>query len=156
MQFLARHSIVWLLLIACAPALAQSQIDKKESTSTVGGKVTVKGKGAPGISVSLRLVNQGRQQSPAYRGSSDLDGKYRIANVRPGAYEVGPDAPTLVASSSEPRNRMLIVTEGENVEDIDFDLIRGGVITGRITDSDGQPLIEINFSVTATSSGSQD
>jgi hypothetical protein len=141
MQFLARHSIVWLLVIACAPALAQSQIDKKEPTSTVGGKVTVKGKAAQGISVILRLVNQGGPSRP-YRGSTDLDGNYRIANVRPGAYEVGPDAPALVASSSESRNQMLIVTEGENVEDIDFDLIRGGVITGKITDSEGQPLIE--------------
>ncbi|MCI0662955.1 MAG: carboxypeptidase-like regulatory domain-containing protein, partial [Acidobacteria bacterium] len=37
--------------------------------------------------------------------------------------------------------RMLSVSEGENVEQFDLILKRGGVITGRVTDSSGRPLI---------------
>jgi protocatechuate 3,4-dioxygenase beta subunit len=36
------------------------------------------------------------------------------------------------------------IGEGENIENIDFALKLGGVITGRITNSNGQPLIEEN------------
>jgi len=32
------------------------------------------------------------------------------------------------------------IAEGETVEEIDFTLVRGGVITGRVTDVDGTPL----------------
>ncbi len=41
------------------------------------------------------------------------------------------------------------IVEGETVEDLNFVLSRGGVITGRVTDSDGQPLIEqpVSFTV---------
>jgi hypothetical protein len=40
-----------------------------------------------------------------------------------------------------------MVGEGETVEDINFALVPGGVITGKITDSDGQPLIEESVQV---------
>src|SRR6185295_6017517 len=39
------------------------------------------------------------------------------------------------------------VAEGEAVTKIDFALLRGGVITGRITDSEGHPLISERVSV---------
>ena len=35
----------------------------------------------------------------------------------------------------------LKVSEGENVENVDIELYRGGVITGRVTDSQKQPLV---------------
>ena len=37
---------------------------------------------------------------------------------------------------------MIVVAAGESVDGIDFALVGGGVITGRVTDSDGRPLIE--------------
>jgi protocatechuate 3,4-dioxygenase beta subunit len=38
--------------------------------------------------------------------------------------------------------RFVIVGEGETIDKIDFSLVRGGVITGRITDADGRPVVE--------------
>ena len=35
----------------------------------------------------------------------------------------------------------MVVGEDENVEDINFSLVRGGVITGKVTDADGHPVI---------------
>jgi hypothetical protein len=35
-----------------------------------------------------------------------------------------------------------VLTEGERVDGIDFALIRGGVITGKVTDADGRPVVE--------------
>src|SRR5215475_9519966 len=43
--------------------------------------------------------------------------------------------------------KVLLIGEGETVEGIDFALIRGGVITGKITDANGQPLIEEPVSI---------
>jgi plasmid stabilization system protein ParE len=37
--------------------------------------------------------------------------------------------------------KTVTIAEGETVEKIDFSLVRGGVITGRVTDADGAPVI---------------
>mgnify|MGYP003694673385 CR=1 FL=1 len=39
------------------------------------------------------------------------------------------------------------MSEGEVITKIDFALVRGGVVTGRITDADGHPLIGEHVSV---------
>lgn len=36
----------------------------------------------------------------------------------------------------------MIVGEGENIEEINFSLVRGGVITGKVTDADGRAVIQ--------------
>src|ERR1700752_213998 len=143
MKSLARHSTVWLFLALVSPLQLQSQAlpDNKPTSGIVTGKVTVKGKGVAGIPVFLRKSSRGWPRATSYRGTTNQDGTYRIENVPPGSYEVAPDAPAFV-TTSESRLRILIVSEGETVGDVDFDLVLGAVITGKITDSDGKPLIE--------------
>jgi len=74
---------------------------------------------------------------------TDAQGFYRIANVAPGAYEASPSTPAFIpADSKEAKGKTLLVGEDENVEDINFTLVRGGVITGKVTDADGHPVIQ--------------
>ena len=47
------------------------------------------------------------------------------------------------------QGRVLNLSANEAVEGIDFKLTRGGVITGRITDADGRPVIEERISLIA-------
>src|SRR5258705_8216723 len=114
----------------------------------MGGKVTTKGKGIAGMVVGLRAADSSGQQTSRYKGVTDQDGNYRITNVPPGTYRVMPAAPAFVISGQgEPGVKSLIITEGETVEGIDFALNRGGVITGRVIDSEGRPLIEEQISL---------
>ena len=53
-----------------------------------------------------------------------------------------PAAPASSCDPGDPGGKTLIITAGETVEGIDFTLARGGVITGRVIDSEGGPLIE--------------
>ena len=41
----------------------------------------------------------------------------------------------------------MIIGERETVSNIDFALVRGGVITGKVTDSDGKPLVEQHVNI---------
>ena len=41
----------------------------------------------------------------------------------------------------------MILSEGENVEGIDFSMVRGGVITGKVSQADGRPVIEERINV---------
>lgn len=125
----------------CQPAKAQTKPDKK-AEATVSGKVTVKGKPAPGIVVGMRS-SQPAQFDPTFKTTTDRDGNYRIVDLPAGSYDVVPVAPALVISEvNNSRGQAVIVSDGEHVEGIDFELVRGGVITGKVTDADGQPLIE--------------
>ena len=111
----------------------------KATQGSVSGRITIKDKGAVGVAVSLRKSDMMNPYEQYPRATTDHDGFYRIANVAPGSYEVAPSAPAFVIADQ--RTKTVVVGEDENVEDINFALVRGGVITGKVTNADGQPAI---------------
>ena len=40
--------------------------------------------------------------------------------------------------------RTLIINKAETIDNVDFVLLRGGAITGKVVDGDGRPLVEIH------------
>src|SRR5260370_1612072 len=126
----------------CQRANSQTEPAKKTPDATVSGKVTIKGKPASGVVVGLR-VSQPAQFDSTFKATTDQDGKYRVTGVPSGSYQVAPVAPAFVISDvNKSWGQSLIITEGDNVEGIDFDLVRGGVITGKVVDADGHPIVE--------------
>ena len=138
------QQILCALIVLSAAALAHSQsVPVKEATGVVSGKITIKGKAAPGIVVLLRAnTMNSTPQVSNYKGTTDLSGEYRIANVAAGSYLVAPLAPALVDANGFSPERTLLVNKGETIEHIDFALVRGGAITGKIVDAEGRPVIE--------------
>ena len=131
--------IIGYLFVACLTVQAQNPA-QKTNPSTISGKVTFKGKGLPGITVAARSTQSGRTRNPLMVTTDPL-GNYRIPNVSPGDYEVMPAAPQYLVGGLAPIKK-LIVVEGENLENVDFVLVRGGVITGKVVDGEGRPMIE--------------
>ena len=141
MKFLTQQTITCIFLISCSPVftLKSQTIEKKTPTSSVSGNVTIKEKGIAGVTIVLSQSNRG---DPAtYHAKTDQDGRYRIMGVPPGSYEIRPEAPSFSVYTRS-GNATLVIGEGESVEDINFALKKGGVITGRVTNSEGLPLIE--------------
>ena len=153
MKSLTRYVIAAALLICsagfCERAQSQTKTPKKGS---VAGKVTIKGKAAPGIVVGMRTSDYGSPYEPSYKATTDQDGKYRITDVPAGSYQVYPVAPAFVISDINNGRETVVLSEGENVEGIDFALVRGGVITGKVTDADGRPAIEQRVNLLAADS----
>ena len=130
-----------LFLFALQSSFAQSPASQKPSLASVSGRITIKGKPAIGVTVGLRRNEPNRPSLFGGRGITDQDGHYRIANVPAGTYEVVTAAPAFVLAENSV-SRTIFISEGENVEGIDFALARGGVITGRVIDADGRPVIQ--------------
>jgi protocatechuate 3,4-dioxygenase beta subunit len=125
--------------------LAQTPGPPKASrpTGSISGKITYKDKGLSGIGVGLRQTNQSNPFETMQHTTTDQEGNYKISNLDPGAYEVRTTLGAYVVSDNNTgAGRPVIVMEGENIEDINFSMVKGGVITGRITDSDGRPVIQ--------------
>src|SRR5258705_4254150 len=142
----ARYAFVaWLTLLGVVtPLYAQSstKLAAKSPRNTVSGRVTIKGKGAPGVAVGVRKSDSPNPFEPFLKGVTDQDGFYRISDVPPGSYDVRPSTPGFVSAEPNGSRKSLVLAEDENIEDINFSLIRGGVITGKVTDADGRAVIE--------------
>ena len=143
-------AIRFRLFVATAVCLLFTQIlfaqtsSEKRPLATVSGTVTIKGKPTAGVTVGLRR-NEAVPTTAVYgRGLTDQDGRYRITNVAAGTYEVIAAAPSYIFADvpSVPPRKTILVNEGENVEGIDFALVRGGVITGRVTDAEARPVVQ--------------
>ena len=148
MSSIARYAIVLALSFSCAEFTSavncQTKITKTP-TNSVSGRITIHGKGAPGIVVGIRTSELSPQSAPALKATTDQDGNYRITGVLTGNYLVSPMAPVYVnpdLGTSRERAKTLLLAAGEDVQGIDFSLVRGGVIAGKVTDSDGRPVIE--------------
>jgi hypothetical protein len=124
----------------CSAANAQVKAPKPPGGS-VTGTVTIKGKPAPGITISARLGQTFSPFDPTFKVKTDQDGKYRM-DIPPGSYRVSVLAPGFVPPTNTFRNETVVVRENETVEGIDFALVRGGVITGKVVDSNGRPVID--------------
>ncbi|HEY6230713.1 MAG TPA: carboxypeptidase-like regulatory domain-containing protein [Pyrinomonadaceae bacterium] len=152
MNSLARYLIVLVVSWSCAalPRLAECQTKSagnptKTVTSSVSGRITVHGKGAPGITVAMRTQNNlPSTLTQPIKAVTDGDGNYRLTAVPPGSYQVFPIAPGYVSPdyATTAGRKTLLLSENEDVQGIDFSLEPGGVITGKVTDADGRPVIE--------------
>lgn len=146
-------------LAAFAVANEQSpQGDNRPRTASVSGRVTVAGKAAAnakiivteikdspsfgnqGVSIALPGFNAGEDHVVL----TDAEGRYRLTNLPEGRYQAQAMLKGCVREKRS-QNGSLVesfsLNEGELRENVDFTLVRGGVITGRVTDADGRPLI---------------
>lgn len=130
---------ILLLLTVIVSANAQPAADKT-STSSISGKVTVGSKGVSGVVVVLAVETSfSSTYVTRWRAVTDEEGNYRIKKVPAGSYQV------LVAAADYLPNTArtsVVVGKNEAVENINLTLIHGGVITGKVTDADGRPVVE--------------
>lgn len=148
MSFSARFALPVLFTVfsltvtVCAQSTAKQAI--KTPRGSISGRITIKDKGAAGVAVGVRKgANFFPASEPFVKTTTDHDGYYRVGNLAPGSYEVVPSAPAYVfAENNNQRNKAVIVGEDEAVDGINFSLVRGGVITGKLTDADGRALIQ--------------
>ncbi len=148
---MTRMNLALLLLIFLTGphrnGAAQSPVkSEKQPAATVSGRVILNGEPLSGVTIQLFPERMAASGDPRKRHQAiaDEQGSYRITGIIAGSYHVSVFPNEFLITGGLPANqhaRMLSVLEGENVEHFDLILKRGGVITGRVTDSSGRPLI---------------
>ncbi len=134
-QSFERCGVVLTLAIAlCGAASAQSKPD-----SALSGRVLLEdGQPADRASVGIRLV--GTRHDNSQTVECDENGNFKLNELAPGAYSISAFAPGYVSIDDDNR----VYRPGETVI---LRLVKGGVITGRVTDSSGEALIDVSVNV---------
>jgi protocatechuate 3,4-dioxygenase beta subunit len=149
MRILQRLCLFLAVIFLCS-AFCVAQTPAKEPTASVSGHLTVGGKPAPGIAVVATLSVSFFDNKTVAKATTDEDGNYKLAGLAAGRFTIVPLSKAYVvenAGAYKQPGQTVNVAEGEAITKIDFALVRGGVITGRITDSEGHPIIGERVSI---------
>ena len=142
-QNLAVASMIVVSTISSPSSMAQDS--RKEPSGSISGRVTLGGKPAARVTVTVISGDRGLQQTNLIRVTTDEDGRFKLNALPAGSYTVLPYTPALVVPAettyAQP-GKSVALGDGEEVDDVDFSLVRGGVITGRVTDAEGRQLVE--------------
>jgi protocatechuate 3,4-dioxygenase beta subunit len=147
----ARRALAALLLtlLYSAPRTHAQQTatpTPAKEPATVSGRITSGGKPAREVPVVLMPAEWEMKRETVAKGSTDEDGRYKLTNVPPGRYQLTAVSPGYVfaepSANEWQQGKVINVAAGDELKNLDFTLVRGGVVTGRVTDSDGRPAIE--------------
>jgi protocatechuate 3,4-dioxygenase beta subunit len=143
-----------ILVLPCAFHSVKAQAaESKSGTAAISGRVTLKSEPARGVVVLLQSEEAMRagDRSPGMRMKTDDNGRFRFASLKAGRYTLIAFAPGFVTPGENTlgsRAKAIDLTDGENVENQEIALKRGAVITGRVTDANGKPLVEQRVELT--------
>ena len=145
MKKIVASTIVLVLVYSTYVVSLRSQTASSSNSSngTITGKVMQHGKGLAGVTVKAWRQPLAQPPKDALEARTDLEGFYRITSVSPANYYVAAYRAGLVPAqdgglSVSPKAVSISAAEAES--GIDFELVGGGVITGRVTNGNGQPL----------------
>jgi protocatechuate 3,4-dioxygenase beta subunit len=113
-------------------------------TASISGQVADLETGRPLKRARVSVTGQGLPQGSS--ATTDESGRYRVAGLPAGRYTINVSRTGYIGVSYGQRRPMrtgkpLPLSDGQQAKDIDFRLPRGSVITGRILDEDGEPLL---------------
>lgn len=132
-------AVACFLLAALLPASAQDSAP----ASSIAGTV-VKEPGSQALKkVLVQVVAEDQKQGGNYTASTDGDGRFRIENVLPGRYRVYLERTGLVEVNERGLKsdvNTFTVQAGQSLESLLFRMVPTAVISGRVTDEDGDPM----------------
>lgn len=147
-----------LLMSSNLQARAQSTAEtQSKSTGSISGTIKIAGKPAAGMAVVIctgSSANIGSSLSKVLASTQTAsDGTYTFTGLAAASYQILPGDATAALPANTfmytPNGKAVILGDNEHATGIDFALQPGGVITGRVTDSRGQPLISTRVTVEA-------
>ncbi|HKP86269.1 MAG TPA: carboxypeptidase-like regulatory domain-containing protein [Blastocatellia bacterium] len=117
---------------------ARGKSAERRATSITGRVV---GDSAQPVSnATIRVLEAGKLMTMWRTTNTDGEGRFRVEDLTRGLYFVQPNAPGYVADDEVAQQKLR--RPGDNVT---ITLVKGGVITGTVTDSAGEPKVAIRI-----------
>jgi hypothetical protein len=146
---ISRYAFACLLLSAWLLASAQEPAPAAKATSIAGTVVQEPGS-LPLKKVLVQVVAEDQKQGGNYTASTDADGRFQIESVVPGRYRLFLERTGFVGVNGRGLKsdvNVVTVQAGQSLEDLLFRMLPTAIISGRITDEDGDPMSEVRVVV---------
>ncbi len=134
-------AIVFLLLSALLASAQEPAPGAK--ASSIAGTVVKEPGSQPLKKVLVEVVAEDQKQGGNYSATTDADGHFRIENVSSGRYRLFLEKTGLVEVNKRGLKadvNVFTVPAGQSVEDLLFRMLPTAIISGRVTDDDGDPM----------------
>jgi hypothetical protein len=139
---MTRSLAIALLLLSTLVARAQEPAPAANASFLAGTVVKEPGS-QPLKKVLVQVVAEDQKQGGNYSATSDTDGHFRIENVARGRYRLFLEKAGFVEVNGHGFKadvNILTVEPGRAVEDLLFRMLPTAIISGRVTDEDGDPM----------------
>jgi Carboxypeptidase regulatory-like domain len=136
-------ALAFFIFSAFVLASAQEAAPSVHTTSSIAGTVIKEPGSQPLKKVLVQVVAENQKEGGNYTASSDADGHFHIENVVPGRYRIFIERTGFVGVNGhglKSDTNVFTVQAGQSVEDLVFRMLPTAVISGRITDEDGDPM----------------
>src|SRR5262249_50813098 len=122
---------------------------KGNSRAVIEGIVTKDPDSQPVKKALIELIAENQTESGNYAATTGENGQFRIENILPGRYHLFAERTGLLDSSRHhsQQGRILTLTAGQEIKDLQIRLQAAAVIRGRVTDEDGDPMANAEVSV---------
>src|SRR5260221_5715314 len=133
--------LVFFVLNALLFASAQES-EHVAHVSSIAGTVVKEPGSQPLKKALVQVVAENQKEGGNYTASTDADGHFHIENVVPGRYRIFIERTGFVGVNEHGLKsdvNVFTVQAGQAVEDLLFRMLPTAVISGRITEEDGEP-----------------
>ena len=137
------RSIVALCLIVTAVVFADDKNANAKKAGSVSGVVVREPGSQPLKKATVTLVAENQTDGGNYTATTDANGRFSIDQVRPGRYRMLLERTGYVEVNERQRKfdgRTLSVSSGEELKDLQLNMLMTATVLGRVVDEDGDPL----------------
>jgi len=142
MKLLSTCVSIILLGLPAAPQNSTGTA-KPANRAVIEGIVTKDPGSDPVKKVLVELIAEDQKEGGDYTAVTGPDGGFRIENILPGRYRLFAERTGLLdidKRHARSEGRLLSLTAGQEVKDLQIRLQAAAVLRGRVTDEDGDPL----------------
>ncbi len=142
MKPVSAHLLI-LLLAACATAQTSATAPKPAPRAAIEGIVIKDPGGEPVKKVLIELIAESQAEGGNYTAVTVPDGAFRIQGILPGRYRLFAERTGFLEGDkhhTRSEGRVLALTAGQELKDVQIRLQAAAVVRGRVTDEDGDPL----------------
>lgn len=135
--------IAFSSLVFATNSLSQIPPPKEPQKQSVHGRVIEAKTGQPIRKVIVQVFGGAGQSFKSHTATTSADGTFSIDDISPGRYAVNLQHPGFVQKTAGPAQRSFKLQPGQSTTMLTFKMEAAGVISGKIMDSDGDPIAAV-------------
>jgi Carboxypeptidase regulatory-like domain len=142
-------------ILLAGTSTAQNSAPKGVAKCAVQGTVIQEPGEHPLKKTKIQLMGQGLDGSTNYSATTDAEGYFKIEDVNPGRYRILLERAGFVeGDKGGGRKKSLVLEPGREIKGLVLRMNAAAVLTGKILDSDGEPMPNVAVSVSRYGSSS--